>query len=205
MNLRFSVTEQIMKRLALFRFLAPLVTGIVAAMVFATVRAGDQGSANSLATVSQEDLNAYRKEIEQSRAALMEYRKLLDEARTALAEYRKALASQTAKAGDETKKKILEVLANAGLAVAAIFFGFFGFLVGALPGTEDDKVRTIFWWAALATGVGVLIALGTSISAILALGDAVPGAAVWSFGIAIGTALLMTVVTISFITTLFRR
>lgn len=187
---------------------ASLVTAIVTGLSPARAPAADQsaGTGRPVASVSEDDLNRYREEIQKNSAALAEYKKLLDEARAALAEYRKAVADRRLadNGAEETRKKILEVLANAGLAVAAIFFGFFGFLVGALPGTEDPRVRTIYWRAALSTGVGVLVALGTSIFAILGLSNISSAAAAWSIGLAVCTGLLVLGVTVSFIVTLLR-
>jgi hypothetical protein len=184
-----------------------LLTVIVIGVFQARAPAADQsaGMGRHATFVSDDDLNRYREEIQKNSAALAEYKKLLDEARAALAEYRKTLADRMpADNAAETKKKILEVLANAGLAVTAIFFGFFGFLVGALPGTEDPGVRTIYWRAALSTGVGVLVALGTSIFAILGLANISSDAAAWSIGLAVCTGLLVLGVTLSFIVTLLR-
>jgi hypothetical protein len=187
---------------------ASLVTAIVTGLSPVRAPAADQsaGTGRPVASLSEDDLNRYREEIQKNSAALAEYRKLLDEARGALAEYRKALADRRPadNATEETRKKILEVLANAGLAVAAIFFGFFGLLVGALPGTEDPRVRTIYWRAALSTGVGVLVALSTSIFAILGLSNISSPAAAWSIGLAVCTGLLVLGVTVSFIVTLLR-
>jgi len=132
------------------------------------------------------------------------------ELRAALVEHQKTAEQQAGRLeraltkNEGAKSSPLEIVANGGLGVAAIFFGFFGFLMGALPGATDQRVRNTYWRAALTTGIGVLTSLGASILATLALWSGSRVAAGCSLALAVAAAVLVLAVTLYFLWQLAR-
>jgi len=119
-------------------------------------------------------LSEYQRAIVAVRDALVEYERIVDDSKAALTQYKAALqtaSTETRRKSESTrdaKKAILGILAVGGLTVAAIFFGFFGLLVGTMP-TIGDGSYPVYWEAAVTAGAGVLVSLFVSVSAVMAL------------------------------------
>jgi hypothetical protein len=141
-------------------------------------------------------ISEYRDAIERERSVLDEYALGVDKTAKALAEYRSLIGKTTPSASDKSNESILEILANGGLAVAAIFFGFFGVLVGLIPeidvsAARGQKTQKIFRVAAGGTGVGVLFSLAVSVLAMVSLATGWGTPRCWSLGLGILGVVLM--------------
>jgi hypothetical protein len=86
-------------------------------------------------------ISEYKDAIDRERSVLDEYALGVDKTAKALAEYRTLIEKTSPSASDKSNESILEIVANGGLAVAAIFFGFFGVLVGLIPGIDVSVAR----------------------------------------------------------------
>ncbi len=157
------------------------------------------------ATLSAE-LELYRDAIREATAAQVEYRKDLEARLRARAESEKDNVAKAVSEQQATfsaaQAKILELASAAGLAVAAIFFGFYGILIAAMPGfprsTDTEKlVLKIYSRMAHTTAIGILLSLGCSVSATVAIAASSSFWARAAVGLGAGSILLMVVITVA--------
>jgi hypothetical protein len=129
----------------------------------------------------EQQLELYRNAVQAVTAAEVEHRKLLEAASERLVEYQKAVKASVNSESKEpnalgaAQAKILELASAAGLAVAAIFFGFFGVLVTLMPGLPDNsepekRVKRLYWKITHANAAGIVLSISASLCAMVALG-----------------------------------
>ena len=166
--------------------------------------------------IVEKQLELYRDVVQEVTRREIEYQKALQAASATLLDYQKAVkAAADAEKTQPTElgsaqAKILELVSAAGLAIAAIFFGFFGLLVASLPGlpetSEAEKqVKRLYWGIAHANAAGTVLSVGASLSALVSLAIS---SSCWAWSAIILGALaaaLVTGITVYFEVKLWQR